>query len=277
MKHAIMVIGYGNNAKVLQSTINVLDDADIDFFIHWDKRYSFPNLKSKKSRIYFLKNRIAVKWGSGSLIKATVNLMQAVLRNNGNYDYVHLISGSDMPLMTRDYFKNYFNKEVYIGFSSVDEKEVSKRLLYFYPNNLDFRKSGKIFRIITYLNKLFHVNRLAKYSNLSIEKGPEWFSLREKYIKEILNNNLDMFYHSDCADELLVPTLLRRFKDEQLKISFDDSEQAARYIDWKRGKPYSFKEEDITELSNKINTHYAFARKINDAKIIQEVFQIANI
>lgn len=38
MKHAIMVIGYGENAGVLQETINVLDDSDIDFYIHWDKR-----------------------------------------------------------------------------------------------------------------------------------------------------------------------------------------------------------------------------------------------
>ena len=36
MRHAIMVIGTGDNASILQKAINYLDDRDIDFFIHWD-------------------------------------------------------------------------------------------------------------------------------------------------------------------------------------------------------------------------------------------------
>lgn len=46
MKHAVCVIGYGNQANILQKTINVLDDKDIDCFIHWDARYKIPSLQS---------------------------------------------------------------------------------------------------------------------------------------------------------------------------------------------------------------------------------------
>lgn len=42
MKHAIMVVGFGNDTSILQKTINILDDTDIDFFIHWDAKYSTP-------------------------------------------------------------------------------------------------------------------------------------------------------------------------------------------------------------------------------------------
>lgn len=56
MKHAIMVIGYGQEASVLQKTIEILDDSDIDFYIHWDKRWPLPKLtrdclKTKNSGI----------------------------------------------------------------------------------------------------------------------------------------------------------------------------------------------------------------------------------
>lgn len=33
-----MVIGHGENASILQSTINILDSVDIDFFVHWDRK-----------------------------------------------------------------------------------------------------------------------------------------------------------------------------------------------------------------------------------------------
>ena len=49
MKHAICIIGYGDKAEIVQRTINVLDDKDIVFFIHWDARYKLPSLKSKYS------------------------------------------------------------------------------------------------------------------------------------------------------------------------------------------------------------------------------------
>ena len=108
MKHAIMVIGFGNDASVLQKTISILDDKDIDFFIHWDIRYKEPILNSKKSKIIFIKNRVKAKWGSYMLIKATLNLMKDVTKHKKKYDYVHLISCNDLPLMTASYFKNYF-------------------------------------------------------------------------------------------------------------------------------------------------------------------------
>lgn len=38
MRHAILVIGYGNHADILKQTLQVLNDKDIDFYIHWDKR-----------------------------------------------------------------------------------------------------------------------------------------------------------------------------------------------------------------------------------------------
>jgi len=70
---------------------------------------------------------------------------------------------------------------------------------------------------------------------------------------------------------LLVQTILGRFKNKQID-SDDDNEQALRYVDWQRGTPYTFTKEDISELKNKLNTCYAFARKVKDPKIVDSLF-----
>ena len=46
MRHAIMVLGSGDNSEVLQKTIDHLDDPEIDFFIHWNLEYELPKLNA---------------------------------------------------------------------------------------------------------------------------------------------------------------------------------------------------------------------------------------
>ncbi|WP_143437065.1 beta-1,6-N-acetylglucosaminyltransferase [Lactobacillus gallinarum] len=274
MKHAIMVIGYGEEAKVLQETINILDDKDIDFFIHWDKKYTKPILRKSKSKIYYISNPISVKWGSSSLIKATIMLMEKVEKSPQCYDYAHLISSNDIPLMTKGYFKSFFTKEAYIGFSRYDKKEygaILERVKFYYPDNIDFRKHPIIYNFCTLINKALHINRLNNYSNLHICKGSEWFSIKADLIKDILDYKyLSNFFHGNCADEIFIPTIFSDWKNT--KIS--ENRQAARYIDWNRGTPYTFTLEDKNELNSKINTQYAFARKVVDPELPKCLFEL---
>lgn len=273
MKLAILVIGYGNHADILQQTLQVLNDGDIDFYIHWDKRYPLPSLNFKNSnrKIVFLKNRIAVKWGSYSQIKALLLLLNSF--NYTDYDYIHLISSNDLPLMTADYFKNYFSSDFYIGFHNPVTQSDIDRLRYVYPNNMDFRKHKVLTKGILYFNKLFNINKLKRINAESIKKGPQWFSIKSKYIPEILNfKDLSLFKNCYCGDELFIQTIFNRFDNEQ--HFEDDNAEASRYIDWNRGKPYTFKITDAEELKEKINSSYAFVRKIDDVRIGKEIFDL---
>lgn len=270
MKHAIMVIGYGTSAAVLQMTIKILDSYNIDFFIHWDAKYEIPILTSNKSKIHFLKNRISVHWGSGDQIETELLLMNEVKKSNKKYDYVHLISSADAPLMDSKYFERYFKKEVYIGFDENVTPDIENRVKFYYPIGIDYRKHANIRRLFNYGNRLFRINRLKKY-NLKIGKGPNWFSMKTKYIDEILNYNNDIFKNTFCGDEVFLQSILLRFKSSRLKYN-DVNEQALRYIDWKRGRPYTFTLKDVSELKNKKNTHFAFVRKINDPAILSQLY-----
>ena len=81
---------------------------------------------------------------------------------------------------------------------------------------------------------------------------------------------MNIFNYSFCADELYLQTILNSYNPN---INIDDNEMAARYIDWKRGKPYTFTINDVEELKQLVNTKYAFARKISDFEIVDEVFK----
>ncbi|WP_349531152.1 beta-1,6-N-acetylglucosaminyltransferase [Leuconostoc mesenteroides] len=271
-----MVIGHGEDTSIIQETINILDDEDIDFFIHWDKRNTRPSLFSRYSTICLIDSK-KVFWGTDSQIMAELHLMESVNESNITYDYVHLISSVDMPLMTSDYFKEYFTRDAYIGFVENIEPESLLRVKYYYPLRNVKLRNPYVFRILTSffrnINKLFGINRIKK-SGLEYERGSNWFSIKTALLPEIIESkNLKYFYHSYLADEMFVQTILSRFKfEEKNKFSLGDSAMALRYIDWNRGAPYLFNENDIPELKVNINKQYAFARKISDATIIKRVF-----
>lgn len=140
------------------------------FFVHWDARYKIPNLQTKLSKIYFVKNRIAVKWGGQSQITATLMLLRLVQKFIFSYDYVHLISCNDIPLMTSAYFKNYFTDDTYIGFDNkFPSRALRERIGFYYPFNIDFRKQKMIARIFKLMNRLLNVNRVKKYPEINFK------------------------------------------------------------------------------------------------------------
>lgn len=271
MKHAICVMGYGDQASVLQKTVDILDNKNIDFFIHWDARYEIPKLYSKLSKIVYVKDRIPVKWGDQSQIQATLILLKLVQKHLV-YDYVHLISCNDIPLMTSKYFVNYFTRETYIGFDDHFTANIlKKRLGFYYPLNIDFRKHRLVVKAEELGNMVLNINRIKRHSNINFKKGANWFSIKSKYIPEILNFDNSIFMHGYCADELFIQTILGRFEDKEPNKK--DNYQAARYIDWNRGTPYIFTSKDIDELRSKVNTEFAFARKVNDSSIVDAIFR----
>ncbi|MEE6720233.1 beta-1,6-N-acetylglucosaminyltransferase [Limosilactobacillus reuteri] len=114
---------------------------------------------------------------------------------------------------------------------------------------------------------------MKKFNISNIKKGPQWFSLKSKYVPKLLNyENQNIFKNCCCGDELFVQTIFHRLDNG--KHIKDDNAEAARYIDWDRGKPYTFKDTDISELKEKINSNFAFVRKVNDTKIGKELFDL---
>lgn len=282
MKHAIMVMGFGDNPSVLQETINILDDNDIDFIIHWDKKSKLPKLNAKKSKLIFIP-RIKVNWATDLQTMAERNLFRYVVRSK-KYDYCHLISANDIPLMDVEYFKEFFKKNTqYIGFVDYLEDRFINRMKFYYPirhMNVKWKKTIFI-KIVEKINKVFRVNRI---KGKNIEKGCNWFSMDVSYLKKVIDfDDFNMFKHTFASDEFYVQTALRELKPTSLNEEYNylsDTERmnrssymAVRYIDWHRGDPYNFTVQDVNELKKVKNTKFAFARKVRDNKVCQLLFK----
>ncbi len=207
MKQAIMIMGFGD-PSVAQATISHLDSDYIDFFVHWDQKYAVPNFKSEHSKIVYSPNRIDVKWGQYSEILAEKELLRTVQKSSEKYSYVHLISSSDIPLFTVDYFKNFFDKDAYIGYQHPDLPRLDKRLKFYYPiSKIDVRNKLWLVKIIKIVNYLLFVDRL-RGKNIQIKWGPQWFSLNAKYIDELLAKDDSIFKNTFLCDEEYIQMLL---------------------------------------------------------------------
>ncbi len=288
-KHAYLIIAH-NNFQILEKTIKILDDEKNDFYIHIDKKiknFNFEKFKNivKKSRIIFTE-RINVKWGHSSQINCELILLKTAIKNN--YSYYHLLSGVDMPIKSKKEIYNFFesNKgKEFIHFSLLENKlKIEKRYTYYHLFPYCYRSKykyimRKIEKIFFKLQRLLKINRV-KNQNIKFYKGANWFSITSDFSRYILSKEKwiqNTFKYTSCCDEIFMQTLIMNseFKENLYAKQFDDNHiiTIRRFIDWKRGTPYTFRKEDFKEL---VHSEALFARKFDlevDGEIIEMIFE----
>lgn len=281
MKHAILVASH-NQFEILMSTMSILDDENIDFYIHIDKKSKnvpFEELNGvcKKSSVYFIP-RFSVNWGGFSLVECPIELLRAATKND--YDYYHYISGVDHPIKTKQYFLNFFETRdrniEYIHFEQeVAKRKYVERLMY----HSFFQDTGN--KYLQFLDKLIrHFEKFIHYSRIDEKKyifqyGSNWFSITHNFAKYVLSKEQwvrSVFKNAFAGDELLVQTLIVNsdFRKNLPPNAFNnDYRTCLRCVDWKRGHPYIFRKEDFNYL---VESECLFARKFDlnvDAAIIE--------
>ena len=76
MRHAWLIIAH-NEFAILQQLIDRLDSPEMDFFIHVDKKVSAqPSISVRQGKLFVLKERIDVRWGSVSQIRCEMALFR---------------------------------------------------------------------------------------------------------------------------------------------------------------------------------------------------------
>lgn len=280
MKSAFLISAH-NNFEILDMLIKTLDYEDNDIYIHIDKKageidYSrFENLTSF-SKVVCLRDRMDVAWGDVSQIEATSFLLQAALV--GGYDYFHLISGADFPLMSNrriSDFLNHHNGTEFIGFSS-NKDDLKKKLGVFHliSSNLTRR-----FFLLKVINKL--IIEIQWYTGIrhfrcmeNFYKGCNWWSITEELAQALYKNRtsiLQTYKYTSCADEVFLQTYVQHNKKFKKKLYKQNGRYCCmRHIDWQRGNPYTFRDTDYNEL---INATAFFARKFdsNNLKLLQRI------
>ena len=288
-KQAYLIIAY-NNYKQLKTLVTLLDHTYVDIFILMDKKSKFSDNDKKytlssinKSNVYFVP-RINIYWGDFSLVNAELILFSSAYKK-GNYSYYHLLSGSDMPLISeRDVF-NFFDRNrsrVFINWGEVNE-QVRERVKY-KQIFIKYRQRSKDNKIIVIfaktanwayvmMQKLLKVNLIRKYG-IKLGIASQWVSLDQDTVKLILDNKkwiAKVFSKSICSDELFIPTLLNKYPQYKEKIWKKDIVPNKsgelfgnlRYINWWSGSPYTWKDGDEVELEKGIKSGNLFSRKFD--------------
>ncbi len=251
-KQAILIMAH-NNEKIIKLLIKKLDSIYFDIFLHIDKKSNlniedFNNLTSK-SNLYIYKE-IDVNWAQYSQIECELFLLENALKIN-DYEYLHLISGVDFPLKKPEIIYKFFNDNY------------GKEFVHFQSLELPEHKAK---RVVTDLNIKFYT-------------GAQWFSITDSLARYILSKKefiRKTFKDSFCPDEMVIQTIVYNcsFKDKLYNQDFDNNyDSIKRSIDWNRGSPYVWTNNDYNEL---INSSAFFARKFDQEKDLLIVERLYN-
>lgn len=274
MKIAHLILTHANPLQ-LRRLIKQLAHPDADFYIHIDLKSDIKEFISLNSEnIKFIENRIAVYWGAYSIVQATVNSFEEILKAPQKYDYINLLSGQDYPLKStaeiHEYFKNNLGKAFMHTLSVEHEwQEAIPRLTKYHLCNFHF--AGKHF-VEKWLNKLLPSRKMP--NNLIPVGRSQWFTISAEHAQYIINylqknEHVRRFFELTWgSDEIVFQTII--FNSKFQKDMVNDN---LRYIDWSEGKasPKTF---TIADLSTLLNSGKLFARKFNegvDANILEEL------
>lgn len=269
-RQAILVEGH-DDGKVTQEMINVLDDEAIDFFIHWDKKSTTPIFKSYHSKIHFIPST-KVYWGGNSLMAVEIALLKYA--SEGKYAYYHLVSDSDMPMMTSQHLKSFFNednKKEYINFDVTGNSYDWRMKYYYFLEKVALPRKAKyqLQLFLCQLQKILGINRLSAIPSFKFAKGEHWVSISDELLtyllrEGLLDQSMNLFKNTFISDEMWLQSVVENSPFlPQVNVSKKAILTNSRMIDWKRGNPYIYGKNTFSELKKYFNTELAFVRKVD--------------
>ena len=206
MKHAYLIIAH-NEFEVLRRLVAALDDKRSDIFIHYDRKVrALPEIATEKSDLHVLEDRVDVKWGTVSQIKAEYALFEAAGKVGGYSHYI-LISGTHFPLVGNDRIASFLaeneGNSILPCMENASDYQVDMKMrrVNILPGTIVWRAFLKIQRLLG-----IRINRSTRFYNAG-----NWVCLSEsamRYLVERKKTILKKYRFSFCGDEFFVPTEL---------------------------------------------------------------------
>lgn len=249
----------------------LLDHQQNDIYVHVDKKsegfdiQQFANL-TKKSNLVFIDRR-KVAWGGYSLLGCELALLKQA--SEKHYDYYHLNAGDCLPIKSQDQFLAFFEENKGQEFLSYQDGVLSRKSFvdrvqyyHFFQELIGRPKKNDP---LVYLNKAslklqeaIGVNRI-RHTKQGIKKGLTWCSITHGLANYFVNLEPKIrktYRFTFVPEEICFQTLAwaSPFRDKICNNSL-------RLLDWKRGGPYTFRNEDFEQL---VNSDCFWARKFNE-------------
>ncbi len=285
LKHAYLIIANGN-FSVVKTCIKMIDDARNDIYLLLDSKADVSKETQQQLINCVNKSNIeicfqVVNWAGYSQISAVLNLIDKAVSKN-EYQYLHFIQGSDLPIKSQNDIHDFFYKNNGKEFVQIEfpRKEMANRKAWyrhFFCHNRFFRKN-KFVKALNFglmeVQKLLHIK---KNTDIELYQGSALFSITGECAKYVLSKKQEIykrFHLSLAADEVFMQTILMasEFKERICEIDKEYSENL-RLIDRTRpdGKnsPHVWRIEELETLLN-AKENKLFARKF-DEKIDMEI------
>ena len=238
-----------------------------DFFLHIDKKINqkFFDYLSQLPNVYFVKNRIRVRWASYSFLIAVQQDIFQILNSGTRYDFISIMSGQDYPIIPVKEIYHSLERNAgknFICFEDDGEwwSHAISRINKYHFTNFGFK--GR-YRIQFFLNALLPARKFPLPYKLY--GGPRAMCMTlstecAAYVADFMETNkkLRRFIRFTWGpDEFVIPTLIMnsRFSDTVINDNF-------YYIDWSKGgaNPKTLTVEDYERL---INSGKMLARKFD--------------
>lgn len=271
MKVCYLILAH-NNFVHLERLLKALDDEyAASFYIHIDKKVKIkPTLVESKAKI--ISSSFDIRWGTFSMVEATLALLSHGLNNNPEADYYILLSGVDYPIRSKQYLGKLLSRgKEYIDIAPAPiYHKPMDRFCYYYFNydrrNLKYYNPKFLLEVIL---KKIHVKRKIPFK---LYAGTQWFALTKDCVKYILKTveedkrYINFFSHSLVPDEAFFQTIIGN------SPFADNTATSLVYTDWNVPVPPAIiKEKHIRYLEENdgFQTEYGycrpyFARKFED-------------
>lgn len=284
MRHAIMIMAHADWPALFR-LVEELDHPDIDIYVHinkcskdWDPK--FLDGSTKYSKVIFVP-RMRIEYCNYSQVRAICSLLDSATK--GQYDYYHLISGSDLPLHSTQHFLEFFYSHRNKEFISYYQEENLSQYRYhrFFSNSIRTAPRfislllKKLDIVLLQVQERLKINLLYGYKGIP-RKCSDWWSITHKAAILILEKEPEFrkyFKHVFCPSELLAQTIIFNSNLRSNIYDLNDPNRGSlRLIDWDRGTPYVWKKEDFKDI---ISSPNMFGRKFNhniDANVISDIY-----
>ncbi|MFR0771329.1 MAG: beta-1,6-N-acetylglucosaminyltransferase, partial [Limosilactobacillus pontis] len=272
---AVLILAHKNINQVIELVERL--SMTFEIYIHFDRKVTLnedqKNSLDKAKVNYF--SKYDVKWGSYSIVRATVEMMKMALKNP-EIEYFHLISGQDWPLKDpkeiykefEDDNKIYMNYWRALDMRKTGEPEIWWAKYYFNYDQVNRRTTfGKLYhRLLLISQTVLRVNKLKKYnvSPQEIYAGQEWVDIPRgalSYAIDYYEKHSELqkiFSTSFCSDEMWLQTILCNSPKYRLRID-KNIHRFIELIEKHGSRPAILDEDDFTKIKQ---GNYWWGRKI---------------
>jgi hypothetical protein len=163
-------------------------------------------------------DRVDIRWGSSSIMRAQLHLMRTALREVPEADYYWLVSGDSYPLQSVTDAKAYLTANhpaEYLNVIRMPRDDLDKPIYRLSHFRFDFdARDGKYRLFWMALNRLARRPWKHHFRDMPPQGGSSWFTLTREatqYIVDYLDQNprFDRYvWHSGAPEEWLPHTLL---------------------------------------------------------------------